>query len=67
MLNFQKIKVQVQQKEECEMVNVPYKRFVSNIMYYMVNTRPDIHVIVEIIAQFFNNRGLSHWQVVKHI
>jgi hypothetical protein len=35
-------------KEECEMVNVPYKRVVSNIMYCMVSTRLDIHAGVEI-------------------
>jgi hypothetical protein len=49
------------------MVNVPYKRVVSNIMYCMVSTRPDIHAVVEIIAQFFNNLGLSHWQIVKQL
>ncbi len=37
-------------KEELEMVNVPYKRIVNNIMYGMVNTRLDIHAIVEIIT-----------------
>jgi hypothetical protein len=37
-------------EEQCEMVNVPYKAVVGSFMYYMVGTRPDLVVVVGIVA-----------------
>jgi hypothetical protein len=49
------------------MASIPYKKVVNSVMYYMVNTRPNIVAILGIIVQFFNNLRLLHCQVIKQL
>jgi hypothetical protein len=53
--------------KERKMASIPYKKVVNSVMYYMVNTRPNIVAILGIIVQFFNNLRLLHCQVIKQL
>ncbi len=47
------------------MVNIPYRRVVSSLMYWMVGTRLDITTTIGIITYFFNNPEHGNWQVLN--
>jgi hypothetical protein len=54
-------------KKEYEMANVPYSRVVGSLIYCMVGIRPNVTIVMGVVAQFFNNFRLAHWQVVKRL
>ena len=49
------------------MSKVPYSFGVSNFMYAMVCTMPDITHIVGVVSRFLSNLGKEHWAAVKWI
>jgi hypothetical protein len=51
-----------------EMVKIPYRQVIGNIMYVMITTtRLYIAIVVSIISQFMQDLGLPHWKIVKRI
>jgi len=52
-------------KKQFEIADVPYNRVVSILRYCMVGIRPNVTIVVGVVAQIFNNLKLAHWQVVK--
>jgi len=53
--------------EIAKMKNVPYREAVGSLMYAAMGTRPDIAFVTSTVAQFFENLGQAHWEVVKRI
>ena len=49
------------------MSNFPYSSAVSNLMYAMVCTRPDIAHAVGVVSRYMNNLGKEHWKAVHWI
>ena len=49
------------------MARVPYASAVSNLMYLMVCTRPDISQAVSMVSRYMHNPGKNHWLEVKWI
>ena len=49
------------------MSKVPYASVISNLMYAMVCTRPDIAHAVGVVSRFMSRPGKQHWKVVKWI
>lgn len=56
----------VNEKEEREMKEVPYKSAVGALLYSALGTRPDITNSVVQCAQYSKNPGHLHWKAVKH-
>ena len=50
------------EKDVKEMSKVPYASAVSNLMYAIVYTRPNITHIVGVVSQFLTNHGKEHWK-----
>ena len=49
------------------MSEVPYASVVSNLMYTMVCTRPDIAQAVRVVTRYMSNPGKEHWRAIKWI
>ena len=49
------------QEEEEDMSHVPYASAVSNLMYVMVCTRPNIAHVVGVLSRFMSKLGKEHW------
>jgi hypothetical protein len=47
------------------MKNIPYRESIGSLMYAAIGTRPDIVFTVSTLAQFQDNPGQVHWDVVK--
>jgi len=50
-----------------KMKNIPYREAVGSLMYPTMGTRPDIAFATSTVAQFLENPGCIHWEVVKRI
>ena len=48
-----------------DMCNVPYRDVISSLMYAVLGTCPDICFAVSFLAQFMQNPGRPHWEVLK--
>eukprot|EP00253_Pinus_taeda_P020234 PITA_20234 len=55
------------QEEEEDMSRVPYESAVSNLMYAMVYTRPDIAQAVGVLSRIMSKPGKEHWTSVKRV
>ena len=53
--------------DTAHMKNIPYRAAVGSLMYLTVGTHPDIMFTVSTVAQFCQDPGPEHWEVVKHI
>ena len=53
--------------EKEQMSKVPYSSFISNLMYAMMCTRPDICHVVGLVSRFQSNPGQKHWMEMKRI
>jgi hypothetical protein len=49
------------------MSRVPYSSTISNLMYAMVCTRPDIARAVGVVSRYMNNPRKEHWEAIKWI
>ena len=49
------------------MLHVPYASAVSNLMYAMVCTRPDLAYVVSMVSWYIHNPGKDHWSAIKSI
>jgi hypothetical protein len=49
------------------MKNIPYREGIGSLMYAFVGTRLDSAFAVATLAQFSENPGQLHWDVIKHI
>lgn len=49
------------------MRQVPFRAALGSLMYLAIGTRPDIAFVVSTLAQFTENPGWTHWEVLKHI
>jgi len=47
-------------EKEVIMVNIPYRKVISSLMYWMVGMRPNIATTIGIVTQFFNNLRHAH-------
>lgn len=54
-------------KEQKEMEKVPYASAISNLMYAMMCTRPDICYVVGMVSRYQLNPGRAHWTAIKRI
>eukprot|EP00253_Pinus_taeda_P034114 PITA_34114 len=52
-------------QEEEEDMSLPYASAISNLMYAMVCTRPDIAHAVGVLSKFMSKLGKKHWTAVK--
>ena len=50
-----------------DMCNVPYREAISSLMYEALGTHLDISFAVSFLAQFMQNPGRPHWEVLKRI
>ena len=55
------------EEESDHMSKVPYASTISNLMYAIVCTRPDIAHVVGVASKFVSSPGKQHWEVVKWI
>ena len=53
------------EEEKKKMSKVPYSSAVSNLMYAMIYTRPDIAYVVGVVSRFLSNPRKECWNVVK--
>lgn len=49
------------------MKRVPYHEAIGALMYAAMGTRPDIAFAVSTLAQYSENPGWTHWEVVKRV
>ena len=54
-------------EEVADMCKVPYREAISLLNYCAVATQPDIAFSVSLLAQFMENLGRIHWEVVKRV
>ncbi|GBM99097.1 Retrovirus-related Pol polyprotein from transposon TNT 1-94 [Araneus ventricosus] len=50
--------------ENTEMKNYPYRSLLGSLSYIGSRTRPDISYTVNILAQFQENPGIVHWNIL---
>ena len=46
---------------------IPYSSVVSNLMYSMIYSRPDLAYVVSMVSRFMANPGKQHWEVLKWV
>ena len=54
-------------RQHDNMRNVPYREAIGSLMYAALGTCPDISFAVSFLAQFMQNLGRAHWEVVKRV
>ena len=54
-------------EDVAKMKNIPYREAVGSLMYAAMGMRPDIAFATSTVAQFSDNPGWMHWEVVKRI
>ena len=57
----------IQEPNEEEMKEIPYRQAIGKLMYAMIGTRPDIAYAVSKLSQYMKNYGKQHWTAVKRI
>lgn len=55
------------EEEEEFMKNIKYASVFRSLMYFMVNTRPDLVHAVGIVSRFIVNPSKKYWKAVKWI
>src|SRR5680860_1611829 len=50
-----------------QMRRIPYRQAVGSLMYLANCTRPDLAHAVQLVAQFSQNPGATHWRAVQQI
>jgi hypothetical protein len=53
--------------EKKEMASIPFREMVGLLQYICNETRPDITLVVNLLAQAMDNPGQRHWEAGKHI
>jgi hypothetical protein len=54
-------------QEEIELLDLPYRRLISLLMYLAIATRPDIALTVQKLSQFMNYYHPVHWNAAKRV
>ena len=54
-------------EEVADMCKIPYREAIGSLNYCTVATCPDIAFSVSLLAQFMDNPGRIHWEVVKQV
>ncbi|XP_041011251.1 secreted RxLR effector protein 161-like [Juglans microcarpa x Juglans regia] len=49
------------------MAKIPYASIVGSLIYAQIYRKPDISFAVGMLGCNQNNRGMSHWKVVKRV
>ena len=55
------------ENEKDDMANVPYRKFISSLMYTAVAMHPDITHTVTALLQFLENPRCMHWQAAQRV
>ena len=50
-----------------QMIDIPYRSAIGNLMYLSTCTRPDIAAAVSELSKFSQNPGVAHWEGVKRV
>ena len=59
--------IELTDKEEEEMKNIPFRKVLGALLFLSTRTRPDITTAVSMLAKYQSKPSMQHWKMAKNV